>query len=218
MSVIKLHELEKEYETTLIKYKQAYLDYMNSMNNDNNKKYTTTKNSIFYWGGKEITNQPVNSINDCEALCSSNNGCSGGTFSSSSNHCWIISGNSELVTNESYSDYTGFQAPTLTQYNSTIAALESQLMSLNTQIMAELAMPNTNQPSQQATQEVLLSNYKNLTKERDELNTVQKQYSDVENEYDDTYIMILHENTKNTFWIFITIIVVLITAKYTFLM
>ena len=65
---------------------------------------------------------------------------------------------------------------------------------------------------EKGTQKILSYQYNNLLKERKQIFDEEKAYNNITNEYNDSFISTVQENSQNTAWIFITIIVVCITA------
>jgi uncharacterized protein with gpF-like domain len=70
----------------------------------------------------------------------------------------------------------------------------------------------TNQKQQTFYKNLLESKYDTLVKERTQLENEEKEFNNVSNRYDDTFISTVQENSQNSLWIFVTIAVVGITA------
>lgn len=91
--VLNLERLSKEYANTLKQYYQLQLDYSNSFNN----KFIQLQNSSF-WGDFDLSQNTVNNgINECKALCISNPKCTGATYNSDKQYCWLRSGSGNVV-------------------------------------------------------------------------------------------------------------------------
>jgi len=210
---LQIEQLQQEYENTLIKYKQAYLDYMAAIENSKEYKYKETPGKIFYNYTKSINTKKVNSINECEALCSADSKCAGGTMYSGG--CYISGGPNQYGDNNYGDAYTAFEKPSLSQYKANLDLLDSQLVNLNTQIQQAIgknSSDKTNQHLVNLTQSVLSYQHYNLLNERKQISEEERAYNNFKKEYDDTFISTVQENSQNTIWIFITMIVVGITA------
>jgi len=211
---LQIEQLQQEYNNTLIKYKQAYLDYISAIENSSGHKYKQSPGKIFYNYTKSINTQNVNSINECEALCSADAKCAGGTMVSGRG-CYISGGPNQYSDYNYGTDYTAFEKPSLSQYKANLDLLDSQLVNLNSQIQQAIGKnptDKTNQHLVNLTQSVLSYQHYNLLNERKQISDEEKAYNNIKNEYNDTFISTVQENSQNTAWIFITMIVVGITA------
>jgi hypothetical protein len=211
---LQIEQLQQEYNNTLIKYKQAYLDYISAIENSSGHKYKQSPGKIFYNYTKSINTQNVNSINECEALCSADAKCDGGTMVSGGG-CYISGGPNQYGDTNYGASYTAFEKPSLSHYKDNLDLLDSQLVNLNLQIQQAIAKnptDKTNQTLEKGTQKILSYQYNNLLKERKQISDEEKAYNNITNEYNDSFISTVQENSQNTAWIFITIIVVCITA------
>ena len=91
--IMNLEELKSRYNNLLIQYKQAVANYVNYLKNNggqtsNSLNFINVQGQAF-WGTSGITSLNTNSINTCQATCSSTPGCTGATFNPDKQSCWI---------------------------------------------------------------------------------------------------------------------------------
>jgi PAN domain len=128
--ILTLENLQKEYNNTMILYKQAQENYNSALNNVGKKKYVTLSGQT-YWGTGAIQQKTGSSISDCTALCSNDVKCKGATFDSKDNTCWTRSGYSSLTSG------TVTQTAIISEVTNAalnLQSLNNKLLSLNSQI------------------------------------------------------------------------------------
>ncbi len=101
---------------------------------------TNIKGQVFWGSGPINSNTNVTTVNDCEALCSSTNKCSGATFNISNNTCSLRTGEGDLV---SSSDDNYAIIPENIKYLNTLKQLNKRLTDINKQI---IQLINQNKP------------------------------------------------------------------------
>ena len=74
-----LESLNIEYKNLLIEYKQSVLNYVNYLKEDGDNSMQSLKGRAF-WGETSIAENNLLTLQDCEASCSSTQGCTGATF------------------------------------------------------------------------------------------------------------------------------------------
>ena len=103
--VLDLETLTKKYQTLLIEYQQAALNYINYVNeqaideNSSSRSMMTIQGSA-YWGTDGISQNISNSLNECKASCINTDGCTGATYNSTDYEqpmCWLRSGISKVA-------------------------------------------------------------------------------------------------------------------------
>jgi hypothetical protein len=128
--ILTLENLQKEYNNTMILYKQAQENYNSALNNIDKKKYETISGKT-YWGTGEIKQNIVSTISECTALCSNDAICKGATFDSKDNTCWTRSGSSSLTNG---TDTQSAIISELTNATLNLKNLNDKLLSLNDEI------------------------------------------------------------------------------------
>ena len=137
--ILHLESLNQQYDTLLIRYKEAISNYTNLVQQNNSpEKYSLIKGNSF-WGSGQAGSQSVytnvNNASGCQALCSKTTGCSGATFNPGTNgnpKCYLRSGNGSMVPSAA-TDYAII--PLSTEYLLNIQNLNQQLTEINNQII-----------------------------------------------------------------------------------
>ena len=103
-NVLDLETLTKKYQTLLIEYQQAALNYINYVNeqaiDENSTRSMMTIQGSAYWGTDGISQNISNSLNECKASCINTDGCTGATYNSTDYEqpmCWLRSGISKVA-------------------------------------------------------------------------------------------------------------------------
>lgn len=216
--ILELQGLEQEFENTMVLYKQAYLDYISALQNDDPSKFKKIPNK--YMRGN-ISNLilpagGIASVDKCQELCSSDETCKFANYDVGLTSCDTFSGTGVLKNRQGN---TALIAPvSMKQYTSNLEVLNQKLMDLNQQIVANIISitPESDYVSkQQYTQKNLLSVYNDLEVERNNIHNLNREYINTDSEYQDNSVSVLQANTMNTIWIFITAFIVMTTIKVT---
>jgi gas vesicle protein len=109
-----LESLNTEYKNLLTEYKLAvsnYIDYLKKEFDKPCKDFTPTSKNIdqkcyqemasikgaAYWGTSELSQNNSSILKECKATCANTKGCSGATFNSDKQQCWLRSGDGQIV-------------------------------------------------------------------------------------------------------------------------
>lgn len=100
-----------------------------------NKPIFTSLPGRSWWGTKSVTEGSVETMEECESMCAANIKCTGATFNPEKRYCWAREGDAGITPGQQ-DDY----AIISTEKASLIAlqSLNSQLIALNDEIMAEI--------------------------------------------------------------------------------
>jgi hypothetical protein len=224
-NALEIQHLEQQYHNTMVQYKQALLDYRNAVQKPRDTYKET--NSAGYWGQQaNAYYKPVKSVKECEAVCSADSNCDGGTVWQGAGiwkgkfgpYCFT-SMNGQLykynLPPDTSDDYTAFERPNLSQYKYKVELLESRLRNIIQQIQNAISKNPSDKTSQlrvSAYGKLLTYKDKSLDEERMRLKQEEQEYNNVSTKYDDTFISTVQENSQNSLWIFVTIAVVGVTA------
>lgn len=215
--ILTLENLQKEYNNTMILYKQAQENYNSALNSINNKKFVTIPQKT-YWGTSGIQQKIVSKIEDCTALCSNDTACKGAIFDSKDNTCWTRTGNSSLTTG------TDTQSTIISEFTNATLNLQNlndKLLSLNDQITNYKFENFTNIYSEQDDMNkviidnnaILKNEYDILVVEREKIKEILEKNSKINI---DTKNMELY-NTQNriyyTLWSFLAFVFIIIIVK-----
>ena len=193
--ILNISLLETEYNNTLTQYQQAYQNYINDLTKSKtNAKTFNTLNGRTFWGDSGIRQFSTNDINVCKASCASLSSCSGATFNSSKNTCWLRSGDGEIV--------PGLQTdnaiiPDIVQSSNILKSLNSKLMDINTQIINLIKSSKDNYTTQFNTRHnldtQLQQNYNNLILEQNHVNNIIHETENL-NELNNNAMMVINRN------------------------
>ena len=198
-----LQNLSEQFNTLLAQYKDTYQNYINVINS-NNASLTTVSNSSFF-GKTNIKNISNTSVDNCLTSCTANSLCSGATFNNTSNNCTLSSG-------------TGSISPTTNStaivqqaiyYSYQLQSINNQLMNINQQMM-QLSQNNYDQYQENKDQvqqqdETINNNYEILSQEREQINTMIRQFETINSAYENGSIMVT-SNYYNFILLFIIVI------------
>jgi PAN domain len=171
-----------------------------------------------YWGEGGVSSSVVSSISECEALCSTNQQCSGATYISSNGGCWLRSGDSDL-TNAPDGSYNAIYS-IVQQDLFNLEAINNELIDLNSQINEIYRQKNfmNKEMSRIHDQSNLLEdNYRKLQFQKKKIDDVLKEYKTASTEQDSEYIGVEQKSYSYYLWVFIAIVAVIITfATFSF--
>lgn len=174
-------ELSNQYNSLLAKYTTTYQNYINTINSNSNT-FTSIPNASFV-SGNNINVLDNSSVSNCQTSCSSIATCSGATLTES-NNCILSEGNGQIVRTP---QSTAIVKEVL-YYSDLLQKLNAQMMDLNQQ-MVSLSNTSYNQFQQteqknQQQQQTLSANYKMLTKQREEIEAMIRQYGTIDTAYE----------------------------------
>lgn len=190
--VLNLESLTKNYQTLLIEYQQAVVNYINyikgktdmSNNNVDNGDAMVTIKGVQYWGTGGISQNNSKTINECKAACVAESGCTGAIYNATDYAqpmCWLRSGESNMRAGKE-NDYSLIKKE---QYLlSIIQSINEKLTSINQQIMeitsAGQPVFETSLQEGQQQNSTLINNYKQLTQDREKITQLMNEYQTLE--------------------------------------
>ena len=190
--VLNLESLTKNYQTLLIEYQQAVVNYINyikgktdvSNNNVDNGDAMVTIKGVQYWGTGGISQNNSKTINECKAACVAESGCTGAIYNATDYAqpmCWLRSGESNMRAGKE-NDYSLIKKE---QYLlSIIQSINEKLTAINQQIMEITSdgqpVFETSLQEGQHQNSTLINNYKQLTQDRDKITKLMNEYQTLE--------------------------------------
>lgn len=190
--VLNLESLTKNYQTLLIEYQQAVVNYINyikgktdvSNNNVDNGDAMVTIKGVQYWGTGGISQNNSKTINECKAACVAESGCTGAIYNATDYAqpmCWLRSGESNMRAGKE-NDYSLIKKE---QYLlSIIQSINEKLTAINQQIMeiTSAGQPVFETSLQEGEQQnsTLINNYKQLTQDREKITQLMNEYQTLE--------------------------------------
>lgn len=218
-----LENLTKEYSNLLIQYQQAVTDYNNyiqtqtssqTQNQSFNKNFITVENQSF-WGSSSISQTNSSTLQECQALCSSNTDCTGATYNNDTQICYLRGGNGQTIPSESGDIAI---VPEVVQLLSNMEQINKQLITVNQQILEtiEIGTKQYNKLENETsdiTTKTLLKNYSNLVKERKNIAAMIHEHSSL-NEVQEIGSLTVNKNYYSFLLLgFLVIIVIFILYK-----
>ena len=180
-----LESLQVQYDTKMKEYNQLTQDYKALLLSGGNN-YVHIKDRQ-YIGQTILRASREQSINTCQAACSSNPKCTGATFVPNTRNCTLSGGVGSLSTNLGvYAIITR-----LKQVTGQLEDVNKQLISLNKQIQTAISTnPNNNLDNwtQQNNnlQGTLVTDYRDLVNQRTGLNRLMQEYNSINGSMADT--------------------------------
>jgi hypothetical protein len=225
-SVLKLQSLQTEFGLVMTQYKQAYANYISNVqatgtsadsgSSGSTTAFTTLQGRTF-WGAAGISDSAATSVEECQALCSSDSTCTGATFNSEKQQCFTRSGQGDVAVGE---DNEYAIVPELAQNAQVLQMLNQKLMDLNAKIsdtlntMTEPSKNNTTAANSQ--NDELKSIYNSLLAERKNIDKMLNDYTTLNEAVSDQSIYVLQNNTAYMFWFLVALIIVIFTLKIQF--
>ena len=167
--ILKIEILEKEYNSVLAQYEEAYKNCNSEIKTNLNESQNSFKvfNNRAYWGTSGLKEGAVDSQTDCENMCASDIKCTGATFNNKKNYCWTRSGNGSLAPSSSANVAI---LPTIKGCIITLKGLNNRLIEINQQLTNLIENTNSELAKEDAkknnSKSQLHKYYRQLLKER----------------------------------------------------
>ena len=208
--ILHLETLTNKYDQLLLKYKRAQAEYILFIKESSSKGQTTDttrkfirKNANNYKTATLLTNNRVDNIDKCEAVCAANPLCTGATYSNKGSTCFTYGGAETTNNNMSFDgramawETSIIPAHTKQSMSENLTNLNDQLVALNDQILQAI---NANQPTYKSQQDeraihkhAITKNGEKLKKELDELKKIQNEHQELD-EKDSVSKIVLTQN------------------------
>ena len=167
--ILKIEILEKEYNSVLAQYEEAYKNCNSEIKTNLNESQNSFKvfNNRAYWGTAGLKEGAVDSQTDCENMCASDIKCTGATFNNNKKYCWTRSGNGSLAPSSSRNVAI---LPTIKGCIITLKGLNNRLIEINQQLTNLIENTNSKLAKEDAkknnSKSQLHKYYRQLLKER----------------------------------------------------
>lgn len=215
--ILTLENLQKEYDNTMILYKQAQENYNSALNNIDNKKYTTIPQKT-YWGTDGIQQKNVSKIEDCTALCSNELSCKGATFDSKDNTCWTRTGNSSLTSGTDtqtaiISEFTNASL-NLKNLNEKLLLLNEKITNYNFEKFTNISTVQYELNTDISDNSMILENdYKMLIDDRTKIEEILEKNSKIKADYKNMELYNNQNRIYYTLWTFLAFVFIIIIVK-----
>jgi hypothetical protein len=227
-----LETLSTEYKNLLIQYKQAVLDYVNYLKQENisplyntqtepnyniNEQPLETLKDRSFWGSSSIAVNNSGTLQDCVASCSNTPGCSGATYNGVDHKepiCSLRSGDGTIVTAGLPNDYA--IVPKGKMLLMIVDNINEKLTQLNKKILDKInnlkPMYNDYNQKRGLKGSELLNQYNILTEERNKIKETIKHYKTL----NETQIQSDISTNQNyySFLLLVALVIAIITILY----
>ena len=189
MSLESLESLQLQYDTKMKEYNQLTQDYKQALQTGG-AEYVNLKDKAFY-GTSFFDGSLKNTIDTCQASCSSNSKCSGAIYAPGWNACWLATGDGKVQTSPgNYAILTRLKYVT-----GQLEEVNRQLIILNDKIQnAVQTQPNNNLDKavnrNNNMNNKLITDYKGLVAQRGELNRLILNYDNINGNMKDTSLVV----------------------------
>jgi hypothetical protein len=231
--ILHLETLTNKYDQLLLKYKRAQAEYILFLKESPSKGQNTdpTRNFIRktasnYKTATLLTNNRVDNIDKCEAVCAANPLCTGATYSNKGSTCFTYGG--AEITDKDRSvgeramawETSIIPAPTKKNMSENLTNLNDQLISLNEQILQVIDTTQPTYKSQQDERAVqkqeITKNGEKLKKEMDELKKIQNENQDLDEKNSDSKIVLTQNHYIYIAIFIISLLILFILFKFVF--
>ena len=219
-SILNLETLESEFDLVMTQYKQAYLDYINSLQTkttNNNKKEFSVMQGKRFWGTSGIKDIIVNKVEECQAACAEDMKCSGATFNSSSGYCWLRSGSGSVSISNNNNESAIM--PTLSQDINNLKELNDRLMELNSKIITELSSREYDVLTEIDNKDIKKADMEQvnarLNEERKQIYELLDQHTDINTQYNENSLYVNQSNASYIIWSVIAIVMIILVVRVT---
>ena len=233
-ATLQLQSLQLEFSNTLAEYQQAYVSYVDILQNPTSvNSVTTIPNSYFMptTGENGSYAAYASDVSTCQAICSSNSAyCKGATYVGNEQVCQVFGneGTAKLVSSvqpvslaESY-DTMGLSTviSVLPYYVNLLKTLNDRLIDLNQQIskITQNIEPNVQNEIDVKNQEQgkLLETYWELMRERKAIDLLSTETKFIKKEHQDYTLYTVQNNMRYIIWTILAIVFICIMIKLIF--
>lgn len=218
--LMNIKTLEKEYNTVLKQYEEAYKNCnakLNAMVTDttDTKTFTSFPNNSF-WGTDSLKEGSAASQLECESMCASDPNCSGATYNPDKKYCWARKGYGTLAVSINGSTDIAL-IPDVKACMITLKSLNNRLLEINQQLTTAISNSTPQVESQQTENlnksDELHKYYAQLLAERLQMDQLVKDNETVNAEYENQSITVKQANGTLRFWTIIACVLIIIVLN-----
>jgi len=188
---LSLSLMGQEYDALLLQYEQAYKNYIDQISSGsgdstNTSSFANMKGQTF-WGTSSVSQGASNTVEECQAQCSSISNCTGATFNPDKKYCWIRTGEGDVIPGL---DNDVAIVPKTKQYSDVLYRLNLQLIDLNKKMIDTNPASSNSQNEREIRHQKLTANYDNLMAEKRRIDLMFREYEEVEEVNKNSYISV----------------------------
>ena len=224
--ILDLETLSMQYKNLLIEYENAVNNYVSFLqqeaadsyskasapNYNINKQTLVSVPGAIYWGGSNIGQNSSATLQECKASCASTNGCTGATYSVSSNGqpvCKLEGQDGKIVTGSANDTAI---VPKGKQLLANIQSINNKLTNINKQIQSksESGQPIYTEQSRvrQLKTSELISQFASLTEERNKIDEMINDYQTLDEKQSQGNLTINQNYYSFVLLLFLAIIII----------
>jgi hypothetical protein len=212
-AVINIEALEKEYQSVLTQYQEAYQNYIDTLNSGASNTFSALPGNT-WWGQGGLTEGTASTNEECESMCASNSSCTGATFNPVKKYCWARAGDG-ILTPGLDSDYA--LIPQSKANMLVLSGLNDKLLSLNQQMSDTLSQinPQVQQQQNDKTQKQAELNdyYSQLLAEKMKMEQLLEEYNSISEDNDQQTLYANQQNATLRVWAIAACILLLIIVR-----
>jgi len=214
--ILKIEALEREYNSVLNQYEEAYKNCNSELQNNLNQQERSFKTftNRAYWGTSGLKEGSVGTQTDCENMCASDTKCSGATFNSVKKYCWTRTGNGTLSPT---SNMNVALLPSVKACVITLKALNDRLIKINKELTETIDNTNSQIVSQDAStnnsRAQLHTYYGQLLKERLQMAKILSDYKTIDDENANQSLFVSTQDVSLRTWIIIACVLLIIVVN-----
>ena len=207
--------LNNQYNTLLTQYKETYQKYIQSFKDSSYSNLVIVPNSVF-WGSSGIQNNVVNSVDDCLNSCSTTDSCSGATYNSSTNTCYLRKGGGMIV---SASNENQSIVPNSLQYSYQLKKMNQELLLLNKQMMdlqqSSYKNYQANSQTKQQQEIILVQNDSILQDERLKIEKMIQEEKFMNAANQNSELVLTQYYSRYIVYLFVVVLLIALVMKFT---
>lgn len=186
--VLKLELLNKRYETLLSDYTQTQKEYIDFLHESSTTtsvgELTSIEGGYSFYGTKPLQTTTSSNKDTCTAVCSSLDGCTGGTFNTKTSTCALVAGDGTLTKSNDDADIAIMYQYKI--YLEKLQLINAELGEVNQEILTAISAGQNIYDDQDKKRmlkaEILQKNYGTLSLDKENIERSLQQIHEMTNE------------------------------------
>ena len=219
-TLLQLEALENEYYLVMLEYQQMFQTYLDVSNSNSTSNINLILSDTIMTNATAATVSSMDSIDLCQAACSSNPNCAGATYLPSDNLCEILTGDNLTPVGP----INGYYAivTELSQLANALKEINGRLTTIFTNINTTINKMQPGNAQEQMVKneaaEKLNVKYQHLLYDRSQLDTLEQQNMQLTKEYDMTGITVRQTNYAYILWFLFALFIFIGAIKLSFML
>jgi len=214
-TILNLETLNSEYNIILKKYEQILSDYSNFLQEQQTPEPLISITGQAFWGTKALSTTTSPNVTECKALCSSTTNCSGATYTSNTNQCWLRTGTGTPIpaADTSYAIITQNM-----EYLLTLQYLNQRLTTINDNILKAIEQGQPLYDEQNKNKQIkkytLQNNFAKLNEERESIDKTIKEFQNLNEAQIESNLSVNQNYYSYIFLLFFAIFIIIMLIKF----